>query len=269
MWVCWPSGMGYGAGWCYGARWWQPAFCGDALWGLSWHRRGLGKTLLWGHPLQTHCFGFCRQSSPSPTLSQTHCRRAGTSQVWHGMAAGAIALLDSAGGTGVQGTASLRSRAVGWGRWVFSGSLCRGSDGAEHRGPGLCQGRSLCYRCSASSSPAPQGRSCSRCTEPEYTVFAQSPRLNKMFMHASAPTNILAGLHEACSLPQLQLRRGQPQLRQGWEGSVGRSLQEPAGLCMAPSPGTPALSPCAPSSTTRGFGCCPATLGANGSCWPL
>lgn len=55
---------------------------------------------------------------------------------------------------------------------------------------------------------APQGHSCSHCTEPEYTVFTQSPLLSKMFMHASAPMNILAGSRKACSAPRLQLLAG-------------------------------------------------------------
>lgn len=55
---------------------------------------------------------------------------------------------------------------------------------------------------------APQGHSCSHCTEPEYTVFAQSPLLSKMFMHASAPMNILAGSRKACSALRLQLPAG-------------------------------------------------------------
>lgn len=68
---------------------------------------------------------------------------------------------------------------------------------------------------------APQGHSCSRCVEPGYTVFAQSALLNKMFMHASAPTNFLAGLHEACSPPRLRLPRG---LGKGLCGAKFRGL---------------------------------------------
>lgn len=111
-------------------------------------------------------------------------------------------------------------------------ACCQGSDGAEHPRARAAPGEVALPLLFSVPVPCPTGPQLFRCTEPEYTVFAQSPRLNKMFMHASAPTNILAGLREACSLPQLQLRRGAgPRCREFW----GR-------VCMVPI-----LGACRPS----------------------
>lgn len=101
---------------------------------------------------------------------------------------------------------------------------------------------------------APQGHSCSHCTEPEYTVFTQSPLLSKMFMHASAPMNILAGSRKACSALRLQLPAGP---RKGQGDPKFRILLLDASPWWA-----------APTLVSMPSTCCKPLM-PQGYCWPL
>lgn len=87
-------------------------------------------------------------------------------------------------------------------------------------------------------------------------------------MHASAPTNVLAGVREGCSLPRLQLRRLTGGLGKGLRDANFRSLPVFSGW--SPLCELPPLVPAPPAPLRRtsaaGEGCCPV---AQGSCGPF
>lgn len=173
--------MGHGVG-----DWHSPACCGSPLCrgaplGLSWSCRGLGKMLLWGHPPQTHwqsSRGFCSQSFPSPTSVPAGVQKGWTKQ----SLAQRGYQRDCPSGCGQShrqlGNNFPLEQSCGTGKARVFGLPVPAAIAAmvlSTLGLVQCHGRSLCHCCLASPAPAPQGRSCSRRTEPEYTVFAQSP----------------------------------------------------------------------------------------------